>query len=95
MPFGLIQKEETGIGATTLELQSKRNSIIVEPARVTASSKAEKHGALYIGAKTKTVAGTSNKTILSYINDVRISPKKIIVVADSLYRMLLMLAEVS
>jgi hypothetical protein len=56
MPFGLIRKGETGIGATTLELKSKRNSIIVEPTRVTASSKAKKHGALYIGGKTKTVA---------------------------------------
>lgn len=30
-PSGVLYKEETGIGATTLELRSLRNSIIVEP----------------------------------------------------------------
>jgi hypothetical protein len=38
MPHGLILKEETGMGATTLELNSLSNSIIVEPIKATASS---------------------------------------------------------
>ncbi|MBC7423212.1 MAG: hypothetical protein H7334_07120, partial [Ferruginibacter sp.] len=51
MPYGLIHKEETGIGATTLELKAKRNSIIVEPIKVTASTKAYKEkGAFYVGS---------------------------------------------
>ena len=50
LPHGIINKTETGIGATTLELNSERNSIIVEPLKVTASAKAEKHNALYVGS---------------------------------------------
>ena len=50
LPHGIINKTETGIGATTLELNSKRNSIIVEPLKVTASAKAKKHKALYVGS---------------------------------------------
>ena len=53
LPHGLVYKEETGMGATTLEFQTPRNSIIVEPIKITASSKAFKHGALYIGSPTK------------------------------------------
>ena len=92
MPSGLIYKEETGIGATTLELTSQRNSIIVEPTRVTASSKATKHKALYVGGSTKTVKGTSDWKIKSYLQS-KAFPKKIVVVADSLYRVMNMLAD--
>ena len=53
LPHGIINKTETGIGATTVELDSKRNSIIVEPLKVTASAKAYKHKALYVGSPTK------------------------------------------
>jgi hypothetical protein len=41
LPSGILHKEETGIGATTLELQSNRNSIIVEPLRSTAWTKSQ------------------------------------------------------
>lgn len=50
-PSGVLYKEETGIGATTLELRSLRNSIIVEPIKITASSKAIGQG-LYVGSPT-------------------------------------------
>lgn len=39
MPYGLIKKNRTGIGATTLELKADRNSIIVVPTKALASSK--------------------------------------------------------
>ena len=32
-PYGLIKKNRTGVGATTLELSSPRNSIVVVPTR--------------------------------------------------------------
>lgn len=87
LPAGLIHKEETGIGATYLELTAKRNSIIVEPIKITASSKAFFHNALYIGSPTK-FHSTKNdyKAVLAYLNDNNIPYKKIIAVADSLRR---------
>lgn len=89
LPNGIINKTETGIGATTLELNSKRNSIIVEPLKVTASAKAEKHKALYVGSPTGTFKKKVEvKDIKNYINDVSIEFKKIIVVADSLYKVI-------
>ena len=45
-PSRFILKDETGMGATYLELEANRNSIIVEPIKITASSKAYKHDAL-------------------------------------------------
>ena len=39
-PYGLIKKNRTGIGATTLELNSPRNSIIVVPTKTLAYEKA-------------------------------------------------------
>jgi hypothetical protein len=84
LPSGFVHKEETGIGATTLELISSRNSIIVEPIRVTASSKAKDKAALYVGSETRLHPKTSRKDIQNYVSDTAIAYKKIIVVADSL-----------
>lgn len=90
LPYGIIHKLETGIGATTLELNSKRNSIIVEPLKVTASTKAVKHKeALYVGSSTKQFPNIiSKKTITDYLNNKEIKYKKFLVVADSLPRLL-------
>lgn len=95
LPNGIIYKEETGMGATTLELLSKRNSIIIEPLKVTASTKAFKHSkgknkVLYVGGPTKLhpLKSTSYDDILNYLNDKSIKYKKIIVVADSLHKVL-------
>lgn len=89
LPNGIINKTETGIGATTLELNSKRNSIIVEPLRVTASAKAEKHNALYVGSPIGSFKKKiEKKDIKKYIDDTTIKFKKIIVVADSLYKVM-------
>jgi hypothetical protein len=89
LPYGIINKTETGIGATTLELNCKRNSIIVEPLRVTASAKAHKHNALYVGSPTKLFSDKiKREDIQNYLNDKKIEHKKIVVVADSLYRVI-------
>ncbi len=95
LPFGIIYKEETGMGATTLELETPRNSIIVEPIKITASSKAYKHSVsddkkvLYVGSETKFhKKGVTKKEISQYVNNAKIKYKKIIVVADSLHKVI-------
>lgn len=87
LSHGIIDKSETGIGATTLELESLRNSIIVEPLKVTASSKAQRLGTLYVGSSTDDFPEAGEKSsIEEYINNTTIKYKKIIVVADSLIK---------
>jgi len=89
LPHGIIDKTETGIGATTLELNSTRNSIIVEPHKITASSKAYKHKALYIGTPTKYhPKKVTDKEIKEYLLDTSKQGKKIVVVTDSLPRLI-------
>lgn len=95
LPNGLVYKEETGMGATTLELLAKRNSIIVEPIKITASSKAYHHSkpphgtVLYIGSETKYHPNKITRfSIERYINNNKIKYKKIVVVADSLYKLI-------
>lgn len=89
LPYGVVFKEETGMGATTLELKSKRNSIIVEPIKVTASSKAKIHDALYVGSSTIFhISKVVELDIFTYICNEKIKYKKIIVVADSLSKVI-------
>lgn len=89
-PSGFLYKDETGMGATTLELKAKRHSIIVEPIKITASSKAHTAGALYVGSQTKyhREKTVPDKKIKAYVNNTSIDYKKIIVVADSLSRVI-------
>lgn len=87
LPCGLVYKEETGMGATTLELKSPRNSIIIEPIRITASSKAynSEMSYFYVGSKTRYhKSGTDLTKLKAYIENESISFKKFLVVADSL-----------
>ena len=51
LPYGLIDKSITGLGATTLEMKAKRNSIIVTPTKNLAYSKYSKDpkNYLYVG----------------------------------------------
>lgn len=89
LPSGLVYKDETGLGATTLELNSQRHSIIVEPIKITASSKAWHHYALYISSETKYHKEPTYKpTILKYLKKETETRKKIVVVADSLRRLI-------
>lgn len=88
-PYGLIKKNRTGIGATTLELHSKRNSIVVVPTRALAYEKAknsrieesDRYSILYVGGR---INGFKIPTIEGYLSDNEIKYKKFIVVIDSL-----------
>lgn len=92
-PYGLIKKNRTGIGATTLELTSPRNSIVVVPTKALAYEKAknsridksDKYKILYVGSP---INGFTVPTIEHYLADEDIPYKKFIVVADSLPRLL-------
>lgn len=91
MPHGIVDKQIAGIGATTLEINSKRNSIIVVPTKILAYNKYVKHKdkTLYVGGKVnREHSATSDKEIISYLKDENIKPKKFLVVADSLARLL-------
>lgn len=86
-PFGLIKKNRTGIGATTLEQKSQRNSIIVVPTRSLASTKAisgnrDGNTCLYVGGAVPHIK--DQPSVKSYLSDETIKVKKFIVVADSL-----------
>lgn len=88
LPSGIIHKGKTGIGATTLETNARRNSIIVEPLKIIASSKAQDNH-LYVGSSTdKHPRKTIDKDILEYLSNPKIKYKKIFCVIDSLKRVL-------
>ena len=88
LPHGIIDKRETGIGATFAELTSKRNSIIVEPLKVTAVAKSKEHNAFYYGSDTDTMKRPTIKEIKNFLNNKSIKYKKIIVVSDSLPKLM-------
>lgn len=98
LPYGIIKKNKTGLGATTLELNSKRNSIIVVPTRALAYEKAknsripgtDKYRILYCGGKLKDF---KTPTLSEYLADETIPYKKLLVVADSLPRTLDVIGE--
>ena len=88
MPHGLVDKKIPGIGATTLEINSKRNSIIVFPTKALAYSKHSKHpNTLYVGSEIKgEKEKVTNQQIEEYL--AKGGYKKLLVVADSLGRLL-------
>jgi hypothetical protein len=85
LPPGIIDKRETGIGATTLEIKSKRHSIIIEPLKSTVSLKAENNDNLfaYLVENNKLA-----RDLRDYLNDEQIVYKKIILVIDNLKRLI-------
>ncbi len=91
-PHGIINKSETGVGATTMELNSKRNSIIVQPLRITAFLKHEKTtGSLYVGSPIKpSQKKVKNSDISDYLSSTMNvgGYKKIICTIDSLPRVM-------
>ena len=88
MPHGLVDKKIPGIGATTLEINSKRNSIIVFPTKALAYGKHSKHpNTLYVGSEIKgEKEKVTNQQIEEYL--AKGGYKKLLVVADSLGRLL-------
>lgn len=99
IPYGVLNKNKTGVGATTLELESKRNSIIVVPTRTLAYTKWLNNQRiwLYVGSAIGKLQTTTSPQIQDYINRIerhnKIDPqnflyKKFIVVADSLEKVI-------
>ncbi|WP_195655460.1 DEAD/DEAH box helicase [Bacteroides sp. 1001136B_160425_E2] len=88
MPHGIVDKKIPGIGATTLEINSKRNSIIVFPTKALAYGKHSKHpNTLYVGSEIKgEKEKVTNQQIEEYL--AKDGYKKFLVVADSLGRLL-------
>ena len=93
VPFGILNKTITGLGATTLEITNQeRNSIIVVPTKSLAYSKCKSENlhkggeyALYIGSPIKDItSNVSPQKIQAYLNNNSIWKKKFLVVADSL-----------
>lgn len=90
MPYGRIDKKVTGIGATTLELESKRNSIIVVPSQYLAYSKSiTSKEYLDVGGEISgKIKPTSVDDVRKYIANSSIQYKKLICVAESLKKAL-------
>ena len=92
IPFGILNKNRTGVGATTLEIEAKRNSIIVFPNKSLAYSKSKtKDSLLYVGSPIGDITSSILPNIKKYIDEIdqRRSYgedvyKKFLVVADSL-----------
>lgn len=93
LPYGIIDKSITGIGATTLELMTQsRSSIIVVPTKALAYNKYKsiikekgESYALYVGSPIKDVTtNISPKVIGNFIASKETAVKKFLVVADSL-----------
>ena len=89
IPYGIINKFITGIGATTTELRAERNSIIVVPTKSLALSKYKQFpDSLYVGSTIENcITSPTDGEIAAYIERTDIH-KKILVVADSLPRVL-------
>lgn len=91
-PYGLIDKTYTGIGATTLELNCPRNSIIVVPTKSLAYNKylsgLDKETMVakycYVGSAIGDLSNTTPQQIQAYLNNADIAHKKFLVVTDSL-----------
>ena len=78
LPSGIIEKSHTGMGATYMELRSPRNSIIVEPIKITAYSKVIEYNrfhsnkgnldyALYVGSEIGSFEKSTSKfDIINY-----------------------------
>lgn len=95
VPYGVLAKNRTGVGATTLELQSNRDSIIVVPTKNIAYEKhlTKKDQYFYVGSKIgqlKDDVGVPD--VESYI-DSDVEYKKILVVADSLPKVIKAIGE--
>lgn len=87
LPHGVINKTETGIGATTLEAICRRNSIIVEPTRAIVSAKSEVHGCIGF------MSGVTVAQVEEYLSSKKDDFKKFFVVSDSTGKLISILKE--
>lgn len=74
----LIYKKITGIGATTLEIESNRNSIIIEPNTPVIEGKVENHNTLF-----GVFEGIQTNHIIDYLQNNTITYKKIMTTPES------------
>lgn len=97
VPFGIINKTITGLGATTLEIMNQeRDSIIVVPTKSLAYSKCKSANlskgdgyALYFGSPIKEIkSNVTPRQVQAYLNSNNHWKKKFLVVADSLPRLI-------
>ena len=97
VPFGIINKTITGLGATTLEIMNQeRDSIIVVPTKSLAYSKCKSANlskgdryALYFGSPIKEIKSyVTPRQVQAYLNSNNHWKKKFLVVADSLPRLI-------
>lgn len=101
LPYGIINKTITGIGATTLELNSDRNSIIVLPTKSLAYSKYKikrerdgENSCIYVGSPIGDILSDITHAIIQQYLDIENGKhKKILVVADSLPKVLTVIGE--
>lgn len=93
LPNGIINKGVTGIGATTLELNCDRNSIIIQPLKITVEQKSlgkyDHKVFAYNGKKSFNL----NRELSNYVNDPSVKFKKIILVIDRLKDMIFALGD--
>lgn len=90
-PWGIIKKNRTGVGATTLEINAERNSIIVVPTKTLAYTKymtgwdeiTGKNKYCYVGSPIGECTQDTRQAIQRYLQDNDIKYKKFLVVADS------------
>lgn len=84
LPNGIINKGVTGIGATTLELNCDRNSIIIQPLKITVEQKSLGKYNYEIFSYNKKKSPSLIRELMSYLHDTSIRFKKIILVIDRL-----------
>ena len=97
LPYGVIKKNVPGIGATTLALRSPNNCIVVCPTKALAYEKyltgidpqTGRNPYLYVGGGFGDIKQSpSSKAINKYLSNKTIRYKKILVVADSLRKVM-------
>ena len=101
LPYGVINKNITGIGATSLELRADRNSIIVLPIKAIAYNKYKAYtlekgdgSCMYVGSPIGDIkSDITPKKIEEYLLLENGKPKKFLVVADSLPKVLKAIGE--
>lgn len=91
LPNGIINKGVTGIGATTLEIESPRNSIIVQPLKATVEQKSQGNNKLF--AYNKRNLTKLNEELWAYLSDATNPFKKIILVIDRLSELIFALGQ--
>ena len=74
----VIYKKKTGIGATTLEIKSPRNSIIIEPNTPVIESKVKNHTNLF-----GIFEGVTTEQIITYLQNDTIQHKKLMTTPES------------